>query len=84
MFAISVLSSRPVLWLLHRVGFMLNADQGSWTQLFAIAGRGFNATLSGTYLEPIAKKGAVKMPTGGYIRRSAKPAVGMDRGGNES
>lgn len=64
MFAVSVLSSRPVIWLLRRVGFMLNTDQGSWTQLFAIAGRGFNATLSGTYLEPIAKKGTVKMPQG--------------------
>jgi NAD(P)-dependent dehydrogenase (short-subunit alcohol dehydrogenase family) len=64
MFAVSILSSRPVIWLLRRVGFMLNTDQGSWTQLFAIAGRGFDAALSGSYLEPIAKKGTVKMPRG--------------------
>ncbi|KAJ6026558.1 hypothetical protein N7460_011375 [Penicillium canescens] len=64
MFAISILSSRPVIWLLRRVGFMLSTDQGSWTQLFAIAGRDFGAALSGNYLEPIAKKGTVKMPRG--------------------
>lgn len=64
MFAVSILSSRPVIWLLRRVGFMLNTDQGSWTQLFAIAGRDFTAALSGTYLEPIAKKGTVKIPQG--------------------
>jgi hypothetical protein len=43
---------------------MLSTDQGSWTQLFAIAGKGFDAALSGNYLEPIAKKGTVKMPRG--------------------
>jgi hypothetical protein len=52
---ISVFSSKPFLTLLHAVGYLVSADQGSWTQLFAVASDQFPAELSGMYLEPLVK-----------------------------
>jgi hypothetical protein len=56
---ISILGSKPVLALLRGVGFLMNADQGSWTQLFAVASDQFPAELSGAYLEPLVKTGKI-------------------------
>lgn len=56
---ISILSSKPVLTLLRAVGFLINADQGSWTQLFAVVSDQFPAELSGEYLEPLVKVGKI-------------------------
>ncbi|KAH7400280.1 hypothetical protein BKA64DRAFT_622930 [Cadophora sp. MPI-SDFR-AT-0126] len=54
---ISILSSRPAVFLMRGVGFLMKADEGSWTQLFAVASPQFTAELSGTYLEPLVKTG---------------------------
>ena len=56
---ISILSSKPMLFLMRAVGFLIKADQGSWTQLFALASEDFTAELSGAYLEPMVKTGTV-------------------------
>ncbi|RYN79058.1 hypothetical protein AA0117_g4054 [Alternaria alternata] len=59
---ISILSSNPMRCLFRAVGFMISADKGSWTQLFAVAGTDFTAEMSGGYLDPIAKKSKITMP----------------------
>ncbi|PSN59313.1 NAD(P)-binding protein [Corynespora cassiicola Philippines] len=59
---ISFLSSKPMTALYRAVGFMIGTDEGSWTQLFAVAGTGFSADMSGGYLEPIAKRGKAYIP----------------------
>jgi hypothetical protein len=58
----SVLASKPMKALFRAVGFMIGADEGSWTQLYAVAGTGFSADMSGVYLEPIAKRGEMVVP----------------------
>jgi hypothetical protein len=59
---ISILSSSPMKCLFRAVGFMISADKGSWTQLFAVAGRDFTTEMSGGYLDPIAQKSKITMP----------------------
>ncbi|PVH76850.1 NAD(P)-binding protein [Cadophora sp. DSE1049] len=44
-------------FFLRAVGFLIKADEGSWTHLFALASDKFIADLSGAYLEPLVKTG---------------------------